>query len=226
MSVAPAFALIETLAAVDGEPRHLDRHLARLARSARELGFALDAEAARTHLTEEARRSVAAETKTDRGGVHADLGAGILRLQLERDGSFALTTRPLTVQTGPVRLAIDSVPVDPDAVIVRHKTTDRAHLDAARERHPGADDVIVLGRDGRVAETTIANLAVRVDGAWVTPPVPDGCLPGIGREIALADGRVSERSITVDELRAAEAIALVSSVRGWREARLLHGARA
>jgi para-aminobenzoate synthetase / 4-amino-4-deoxychorismate lyase len=69
-----------------------------------------------------------------------------------------------------------------------------------------------------VTESTIANVAVRLDGVWWTPPIASGLLPGTGREAALRDGRLQERPVTVDELRAAEGVALVSSVRGWRDA--------
>jgi para-aminobenzoate synthetase/4-amino-4-deoxychorismate lyase len=45
-----------------------------------------------------------------------------------------------------------------------------------------------------------------------------GLLPGIGRDVALEEGRVAERRITVDEVRSAEELALVSDTRGWRRA--------
>jgi para-aminobenzoate synthetase/4-amino-4-deoxychorismate lyase len=41
------------------------------------------------------------------------------------------------------------------------------------------------------------------------------------RETLLAEGRLRERSITVNELRQAEGIALINSVRGWMDAELL-----
>ncbi|WP_347043012.1 hypothetical protein [Brachybacterium nesterenkovii] len=50
-----------------------------------------------------------------------------------------LEPRPLTERGGPARLAIDDpasggVPIDPADPRVRHKTSDRAHLEAARWR--------------------------------------------------------------------------------------------
>jgi branched-subunit amino acid aminotransferase/4-amino-4-deoxychorismate lyase len=73
---------------------------------------------------------------------------------------------------------------------------------------------------GECTETTIANLMVRRGGDWFTPSLSSGCLPGIGREIVLENARVTERVILIDDLRHAEEIVVVNSLRGWRRARL------
>jgi hypothetical protein len=39
--------------------------------------------------------------------------------------------------------------------------------------------------------------------------------------VLLREGRLVERPVMADELREADAIALVSSVRGWRDAELI-----
>ncbi len=70
-------------------------------------------------------------------------------------------------------------------------------------------------------ETTRANLAYRVDDSWFVPPLEDGGLPGVGSAVALAEGEVSERSIAATDLPSCDALALISAVRGWREARLI-----
>jgi para-aminobenzoate synthetase/4-amino-4-deoxychorismate lyase len=74
---------------------------------------------------------------------------------------------------------------------------------------------------GEVTESTIANLAVRLEGEWVTPPIDAGLLPGTYREVLLREGRLTERPVSVEELRGVEERALVSSVRGWRPAVLV-----
>ncbi len=79
-------------------------------------------------------------------------------------------------------------------------------------------DVVLTNQHGRVTETTIANLAVRLDGTWWTPPVSDGCLPGVERGRLLDEGVLRERSLAPDDLRAADGLAVVSSLRGWRDA--------
>ena len=46
-------------------------------------------------------------------------------------------------------------------------------------------------------------------------------LPGVGREVALDDGWLEEGTIRVEDLARAEAIELVSDVRGRRAVRLV-----
>jgi para-aminobenzoate synthetase/4-amino-4-deoxychorismate lyase len=43
-------------------------------------------------------------------------------------------------------------------------------------------------------------------------------LPGIGRAIALEKGRLSEGVLTIEDVRTADEIALISDSRGWRRA--------
>lgn len=204
-------ALIETLAVEDAGPRHLELHLERLAGSAAALGHRVDIGAV--------RRALAGERPA---GAVGSASVSVVRLELAADGTFAITRRQVPADDGrPVLLAIDEARFDPSAVVTRHKTTDRARFAAARARHPEADDVVLVNAAGNVAETTIANLAVRIDGRWWTPPLTDGALPGIGRRLALEAGEVVERSISAEELRAAEQVAVVSSVRRWRSASAL-----
>lgn len=193
--------LIETMAVRDHQILGLQRHLARLQRSADWFGIAVPSE------------DVAQAVDQARPGPDR-----ILRLGLHHDGRLEVSERPLPEPgDAPVRLAVDTKASE-DSTWRRHKTSRRQFCDAARQRHGEVDDVILVTATGRVTETTIASLAVQLDGQWCTPPVSDGLLPGIGREIALADGRLVERSITVDDLQRATGIAVVSSVRGWRPA--------
>jgi para-aminobenzoate synthetase/4-amino-4-deoxychorismate lyase len=69
-----------------------------------------------------------------------------------------------------------------------------------------------------VTESTIANIAVRFGESWVTPPLDAGCLPGVYRAQLLASGAIAEAPIPVGDLTAADDIALINSVRGWRRA--------
>jgi para-aminobenzoate synthetase / 4-amino-4-deoxychorismate lyase len=205
--VRPAFELFESLAHVPAEGfRHLDEHLERLAGSAGYFGFRFEPEAAAAAL----KRAVAEVT-----------GPSVVRLTLARDGGLSTDVRDLPPADDAVRVALDDEPVDPSDVWLFHKTTRRAPYERRRERRPDVDDVLLVNDRGEVTESTIANLAVRLDGVWVTPPVDAGLLPGTYRNVLLREGRLTERAVTVDELRGARELALVSSVRGWRPAALV-----
>ena len=186
-----------------GEIRNLDLHLARLHDSAAYFGFPRPSEA-RYALRE------AVEGASDHLRV---------RLEFTESGVCSVTTVPLesTAASSVLRLCVDRVPVDPSDVRLFHKTTDRRTYDERASRHPCADDVILVNDRGELTETTRANLAVRLDGTWWTPPLSSGLLPGIERGRLLSEGILTERVLRLEELKVATAIATVSSLRGWRE---------
>ena len=76
----------------------------------------------------------------------------------------------------------------------------------------GYDDVILLTREGKVAEGAGANLMLVRDGELITPPVTDGILEGITRHILMhlherATGRKAlERQVDRTELYAADEV--------------------
>ncbi len=139
-----------------------------------------------------------------------------------------MTTAPLEpppVLPRPVRLVLDDEPrVASTDWWPRHKTTRRAWVDALRARHgvaapEGGPDEVVWGNErGEVCEASTANLAVRLDGWWWTPPVECGLLPGVLRGRLLESGQLGLRVLRPDDVRRAEALAVVSSLRGWRPA--------
>jgi len=198
------FGLLETMAHVAGAGvRHLDRHLDRLASSAGYFGFPFDPERARTEIT----------------AALGQAGAARVRLLLDRSGAVSIELAPAPVRSArPVTLAVDLQPVDPNQRWLYHKTTRRQTYTARARRHPTVDDVVLVNDRGQVTETTVANLAVQLDGSWYTPPLNAGCLPGVERGRLLELGRLRERDLTPEDLHRADALALVSSVRGWRPA--------
>jgi para-aminobenzoate synthetase/4-amino-4-deoxychorismate lyase len=149
-------------------------------------------------------------------------GAARVRCVVERDGSAsAEATVLLPDPESPVRVAIDEPTVDPGDPFLFHKTTMRGRYIDAAARHPAADDVLLVNLRGEVTQSTIANLAVLLDGRWWTPPLASGLLPGTARAAALASGRLAERALSVADARRAGSIALLSSVRGWRPATIV-----
>jgi len=120
-----------------------------------------------------------------------------------------------------VAVTLSESAVSSDDVFLFHKTTNRVAYDWRRSAHPTVDDVILVNERGEVTESTLANVVARFGGQWWTPPVESGCLGGTYRAVLISDGTLRERSIAPNELAAAEAVALVNSVRGWRRVRLV-----
>jgi len=200
------FALLETMAYLPGAGvRNLDRHLGRLAGSARYFGFRLDQGQAAARVASAVR----------------DAGPARVRLLLERSGVVSVDLSPQPPPADrPVTLVVDDEPVDPRVRWLHHKTTRRRTYSERAARHPDADDVLLVNDRGEVTESTVANLAVRLAGTWFTPPLSAGCLPGVERGRLVETGVLHERALTPDDVRHAEYLALVSSLRGWREATL------
>ena len=54
----------------------------------------------------------------------------------------------------------------------------------------GVFDTLLWNAEGEITECTRGNIALRLDEGWVTPALACGLLPGIGRRLALAEGRL------------------------------------
>jgi len=78
--------------------------------------------------------------------------------------------------------------------------------------------VLLVNGNGDLTESAIANVVVKLNGAWYTPPIEAGCLPGIYRRVLLEEGRISERRILLADLEDCQGIALINSVQLWRPA--------
>ncbi|MCW2683410.1 MAG: pab, partial [Blastococcus sp.] len=191
--------------------RNLDRHLARMADSADWAGFRFD----RTAVADALRAALAGRIEPAR-----------VRILLDRAGHVQVELQAMPpVSTRPVRLTLDDDPVDAASPWLQHKTTRRDVYLTRALRHPEADDVVLVNQHGELTETTTANLALRIGGRWWTPPTTSGCLPGVERARLLEQGRLHERVLTVPDLHSAGELAVLNSLRGWRKAQLVGGAR-
>ena len=131
--------------------------------------------------------------------------------------AFALHPTP-----EPVRLQLAGRPL-PEAhgEFVRYKTTRRAHYTALAPTTPGVFDTVLWNEAGEITETTFGNIAMLLDGRWVTPPLACGLLPGVGRAVALREGRLTEAVVRLQDLPRVQAWAFVNSLRGWLAAELV-----
>jgi len=196
---------LETMLLVDGVLQRRTAHLARLIQTCDAHGLALD-------LVEVADALDLVAGGHPSGRWRVRLVAG--------DGPSEVISAPAPTSGEPMtlRLATESLASNGWlGPVVRHKTTLRSHYD--RLRLPGCDDVI-CHHDGWVTECTMGNLAVLLDGQWLTPPESAGLLPGVLRAELLAAGRLREHPIAVADLHRAEDLAFLNSLRGWCPARL------
>jgi branched-chain amino acid aminotransferase len=86
----------------------------------------------------------------------------------------------------------------------------------------GADDAVLLNTQGRIAETTVANIFCLIAGGLVTPPISEGALPGVMRAEVIRLARAEERPISVAELEQSSEI-FVTNALGIRPVVRLNG---
>ncbi len=198
------FDLIETMRFDPEEGvSELDRHLARMKRSADSLGFAFDRHHARNEL--QAATFFLREPRK-------------LRLLLSGSGALAIEARPLPpVPEEAVEVALAPLPVEPEDFRLRHKTSDRRFYDDARAA-AGTFEILFVDPEGFVTEGSFTSLFVKRRGRLLTPPLARGLLPGILREALIDEGRAEEADLRAEDLEAGFFIG--NSVRGLIRARL------
>lgn len=200
----PELKLIETFGWDGKHFVRLERHKARLAQSAATLGFPYEEAAFRTALP-------AGPGSAPRR----------LRITLDREGRFELTTAPLPANPPLWRIAIA-----PDRIVstdprLAHKTTDRALYDRTRAALPeGTDEAIFLNERNEVTEGTITTLFFDLGHGLRTPPLNAGCLPGCLRAELLATGQAREEPLHAADLAQAR-LWLGNSLRGLIPAQVL-----
>jgi para-aminobenzoate synthetase/4-amino-4-deoxychorismate lyase len=149
---------------------------------------------------------------------------GLWRVRLRLDARGRVTAEAFALEASPERVSLSLADKPFEAArseFVRFKTTRRAHYDAFAPQVPGVFDTLLWNPQGELTECTRGNVAVQLDGRWVTPPLHCGLLDGIGRAHALREGRVVEAVVRVDDLPRATGFAFVNSLRGWLPAVLI-----
>lgn len=196
------FQLLETMLLDDGRYFLLKEHLARLKASASFFGFRVREQELSTAL----KRTM--ETHS--------AGRWKIRLLLNRDGEIDIEAIALKEEKDEqVKIALASSPVNSGDRFLFHKTTNRSVYDKALGERSDCGDVILWNERGEVTESTIANLVVTIAGEKWTPPRSSGLLAGTFRNQLLQQGLIRERVIHKEDLRQAESIHLINSVRRW-----------
>lgn len=135
--------------------------------------------------------------------------------------TLAMTLRPLPPVASSLRLVTASLRVPANCPLAGFKTANKLLQVMARAEAEarGADEAIFLNTDGHVAEAAASNVFWLVDGAVCTPPVADGALAGIAREVLLQTCQARniparELHLKPDGLFQADGVFLTNSVAG------------
>jgi len=208
--------LFETIRAVGGRACHLDRHLARLHHGARLLqipvpyGDAAIGDAITALLHQEGLNDATVRVTLSRGPAPR----GLLPPSDPRP-TLLITASPPAPAASPARAIIArSTCRNERSPLCGVKSLNYLDNIIARQEAAarGGDEAILLNTQGRVADTSIANLILELDGKLVTPPLSDGALPGIMRGLLIDRAGVAECSIAPEDLYRANSACLSSSL--------------
>ncbi len=202
------FELLETLRLDQGHWQHQPAHVARLQASAQHFGFAFCANTLEQHLS----------------ALQAQHPQAVYRVRLLLNASGHIDVQAHAMPTTPAQVNLrlaDQAHAMAFSEFTRHKTTRREHYDAFSPTDPDVFDTVLWNCDGEITECTRGNVAALMDGQWVTPPLHCGLLAGVGRAHWLAQGRITERVIHLNDVPRVQAWGFINSLRGWIDAELL-----
>jgi len=216
------FGLFETLRTWGGVSPLLPRHLARMTRSAEELGLPLDPAAL---------PDAAAIAGLLQANAASASGDAVIRLTLSGGAPGGdpavvwMRQAPLPPPLGATGAVVGLAPgtLAEGDLLARHKTLNywsrRLAYEQGRQR--GADEVLLTTPDGRFWEGTRTNLFLVRDAALLTPGLSGPVLPGIMRalvlELAAGVGLswvACEGGVSVNDLETADEVFLTNAVRG------------
>lgn len=230
--------IFETILAVDGRPRELGAHLDRLARSAAMTDIPLPDRAAWERAVQAVLDNWPADgemalklvcTRGVDGGDGTPTGFALgmeigERVRAQRRDGISVVTLERGIDPG----LADRAPW----LLLGAKTISYAiNMAAQREaERRGADDVVFTASDGSLLEGPTSTLVVASGRTLRTPPAQLGILPGttqaaLFRGAERAGWATKVEPLRVPDLRAADGVFLVSSVRRITRVHTLDGER-
>ncbi|MFQ3545314.1 aminodeoxychorismate synthase component I [Halobacillus rhizosphaerae] len=195
----PEFDLLETMKLEEGQFPLLEYHLNRAGKSSAYFNRPFN--------------DADIRIQTDKLASEHPQGVYKVRLLLDAAGDCKLTISPISEPPLKVKASLASEPVNEHDVFLFHKTTHRQ----VYNRHNRNDvfTVLLWNQKNELTEFTMANLVVKHQGEFYTPPVTSGLLAGTYRERLLEEGFLKERKLNKEDLGSFEEIWMINGVRGW-----------
>lgn len=191
--------IFETMRTENGKIAELSRHMRRALSSASHLGISLpDEELLRSELSHQ----MAIE----------DFPLGRLRVCFSKE-DYVISYSQYLEESEPARLTFHSATSQADGL--QHKTypydSHFAVLDEAKMY--GFDDAIIFNSRNEMTETSISNIAVLIEGRWITPPITAGVLPGVMRAVAIERCDIEVAPIHISDVARCESALLLNSLK-------------
>lgn len=209
--------LFETVLVRDGAMPLLPWHLERLTGSARALDIPADPDRVR----EGVQALAGADCATGEFALRVTLTRGTTAKRgyepaPDSEPTLLISAAPYHRPSGPLSAVTASGRVCPDSCLTRHKTISALEKVVARGEaaRAGCDEALLLNTTGRIAEGAAANLFVVRQGLWLTPPLSEGCLPGVMRRRVMELTHAVEWPLQPDDLFRSEGVYLTNALIG------------
>jgi branched-chain amino acid aminotransferase len=214
--------LFETIRVKDGSAMLAHAHYTRLIHSARLLQWEVDL-------------SLSEFTKAISGAVaDAGLTDARVRFVLHRDGAgfylpetnqakWFVEVFPLPFIQNSVAIGLYTDNYKPCNELSTLKTGNALIyvMAAVWARQNGFEDALLLNEHGCVCEATSSNVFVVKNEKVITPPISEGCVNGVMRQVVLNRLKdqqydVSEGLVTIEQIQEADAVFLTNAIAGIR----------
>lgn len=181
--------LLETIRCNLGEALHLSYHQQRLERSLKQLGYT---------------------TRYDLHTLISPPDDALYRCRFLYDSlQYSVEFIPYTP-----RPVISLKLVYDDTIEYPLKYSNRENLNTLYELRGECDDVLIV-KNGLLSDTTIANIALKIDDRWYTPEYP--LLEGTTRARLLDEGFLRTAPLSISDLSKADSVAIMNAMVGFLE---------
>ncbi|MGB0805148.1 MAG: aminotransferase class IV [Salibacteraceae bacterium] len=220
-------ALFETIKCVDGTPLFLEAHLQRLYAGMEVLEFEWSDQLLKTVLNEEIKRLLIRNRNKDGARVR-------LTIFRKNGGYYSPETNDISVllesqthsnkyelnETGLTLGVFDEIfkPIHPFNTLKSANALLFVKAGISKNKK-GVDDLLILNSKGLVCETISSNIFMVIHNRLITPPLSEGCLPGVMRQNILAIApslglEVLETPVGVNALEQAEEVFTSNAITG------------
>lgn len=201
--------IFETIRVEDGQIFGLHRHHCRAKDAAATLGF---------EIPDEDQVKAATDLIISKD----NYSLARLRLKFNRNGELGIDYEPYEDPKKPAELMIfDQRNPDFQIRFKEYPYKNYEILEIAKAQ--GFDDAILIAPDDQVAETSMATLALKIEGQWITPPLSAGILNGVVRALCIESDLLQVRKVMSNELIKVESALLLSSLRNAQNVGVIAG---
>lgn len=148
-----------------------------------------------------------------------------LRLLLSENGTFKIESYPIHHEDSSLKKVVFAKnSLDSNNIFIYHKTTNRKMYESAVNHLKSSDlkidDVLLYNEKDEITESTIANIVIKKNNIFYTPPVTCGLLNGTYRQYLLDQKKIAEKIIYKEDLLNSDGLFLINSVQKWQKAEI------